>query len=229
MIYNNEIDISKYKIEYSGEKYKKDLTTYKVIVIGFYGVGKTSIINRLMEKDFDKEYEPTMSIDIKNIQAKVNDKIIQISIWDCCGNDKFAQNMPNLFKNTSIALLVYAINDKEKTFKDLKNWYNILLEYSFNSIKFLIGNKSDLEKEREVAIEDVEEFKNNYDDIKIFLETSALNGNNMDKLLDYIVISLYEKETIEEKKVDEAMKPGRITLNKEDFKKNKEQKKKKCC
>jgi len=182
-----------------------------------------------MEKEVEGEYEPTMSIDIKNIQAKVNDKIIQISIWDSCGNDKFAQNTPNLFKNTYIALLVYAINDKEKSFNELNIWYNILKEHSYGSIIFLIGNKNDLEKEREVTIEDAETFKNNKVDIKIFLETSALKRNNMDKLLDYITISIYEKETKEENKIDDAMKPGRITLKKEDFTKNKEKKKKKGC
>jgi len=154
MIYGNEIDRSKYKIEYNGEKFSKDLRAYKVIVIGRYGVGKTSIINSLMEKEIDKEYRSTMSIDIKNIQAKVNDKIIQISIWDCCGSDKFTLNTPNLFKDAYITLLVYAINDKEKTFNELENWYNILKEHSYDSIIFLIGNKSDLEKEREVTIED---------------------------------------------------------------------------
>ena len=229
MIYEDEIDISKYKIEYIGEKFSKEIKAYKVIVIGKYGVGKTTIINRLMEKEVDGEYEPTLSIDIKNIQAKVNDKKIQIQIWDCCGSDKYAQNTPNLFKNSYISLLVYAINDKEKSFENLDNWYNILKEHSYDSIKFLIGNKNDLEKEREVTIEDAEKYKNKYDDIKIFLETSALNGNNMDKLLDYILISIYDKETNDENKVDNEMKAERITLNKEDFTKEKAKKKKKGC
>ena len=52
---------------------------------------------------------------------------------------------------------------------------------------------------------------------------------NIDKLLDYILISIYEKETNEENKADDAIKAGRITLNKEDFTKNKRKKKKKCC
>ena len=230
MIYEDEIDRSKYKIEYIGEKYSKDLKAYKVIIIGMYGVGKTSILNSLMKKEVDREYEPTISIDIKNIQAEINDKIIQMSIWDCCGSDKFAQNTPNLFKNTSIALLVYAINDKDKSFKDLESWYNKLKDLSYDSIIFLIGNKNDLEKEREIKIEDAEIFKNNHDDIKIFLETSALKCNNMDKLLDYIAISIYKKETDEENKIDKAMKAGRITLVKEDFsKENTKKKKKGCC
>ena len=215
-------DNSKYKIEYNGEKFSNDLLTYKVIVIGRYGVGKTSIINKLMDRAFDKEYSPTMSIDIKNIQAKVNNEILQINIWDCCGNDKFALNTPNLFKNASIAILVYAINDKEKSFKELKNWHNMLKQHSYESIIFLIGNKSDLENEREVTLEDVEIFyKNEYDDIKISFETSALNGSNIDKLLENIAITIYENDA------DNGLKKT-ITISKEDLTKKKGKKKKFC-
>ena len=175
----NEKDESKYKIEYLGSKYSKELLTYKVIVLGLYGVGKTSIINRLMNKEIDLDYAPTISVDIVNLQVKVNDKIIQIQMWDCCGNDEFALNTPNLFKNTSVALLVYAINDKEKSFKNIAEWNNILREHSYDHIIFLIGNKSDLEDQRKVTIEDVVNFKNNYDDIKMFFETSAKKGENI--------------------------------------------------
>ena len=111
-------------------------------------------------------------------------------------------------------------------------WYNKLKEFSYDNFIFLIGNKSDLEEEREVTIENVETFRNKYDDIKLFLETSALDGKNMDKLLDKIAISIYEKETNEENEINKVMKEERIKLNKdEDFTKNKRGKKKKkdCC
>ena len=119
MIIGKEKNESKYKVEYLGQKYTQDLLIYKVIILGLYGVGKTTIINKLMKKDTDKEYEPTMSVDVKYFQVKVNDKIIQIQIWDTCGNDEFALNTPNLFKNASIAILVYAINNK-KSFQDIE-------------------------------------------------------------------------------------------------------------
>ena len=228
MIYGNEEDKSKYKIEYIGEKLTKDLKVYKVIVIGMFGVGKTSITHSLMNNEVDEEYSPTMSLEIKNIQAKVNDKIIQIQIWDSCGNDKLAQQMPNLFKNVYISILVYAINNK-KSFEELNNWYNLLKERSYDHIIFLIGNKSDLEKEREVIIDDAETFKNNYDNIKIFFETSALNHENMNKLLDNFFISIYEKEINDENKINNDIKERKILLNKEDFTKKRKKKKKKFC
>ena len=194
MIYGEE-DKSKYKIEYNGEKFSRDLFSYKVIVIGRYGVGKTTITKKLIiSKDNDKEYTPTISIDIKNLQIKVNEKILQISFWDCCSDYKFAINSPNLFKNVSIALFIYDINNKN-SFKALEIWYNILKNHSSDNIIFLIGNNNDLEKEREVTIEEAEAFKNNYYDIKMFFETSALkNDNNLDKLLENIAITIYEKD-----------------------------------
>jgi len=216
-------DKSKYKVEYIGEKFSKGLTSYKVIVIGRYDVGKTTIINKMMQKVNDKEYTPTMSIDIKNIQFKVNDAIMQINIWDCCSNDKFALNTPNLFKNASIAILVYSINDII-SFNDLEIWHNMLKEYSKDSIIFLIGNKNNIDKEREVTIEQAEKFKNNNDDIKMFFETSALDCDNIDKLLDNIAISIYEKDKMLEYKEERT-----ITIVKEDLTKKGEKKKKRYC
>ena len=210
MINGKEKDESKYKIEYLGEKKADDLQTYKVIVLGLYGVGKTTTINKLMNKNSDKEYEPTMSVDLKYFQVKVNDKIIQIQIWDCCGNDEFALSTPNLFKNTSVAILIYAINNK-KSFKSLEQWHNMLLNNSFDHIEFLIGNKSDLEKEREVTIEEAENFKNDYVEIKMVFETSAKTGENIQKLLENIAISIYEN----------LEKSNTIQLGKEKTKKKK--------
>ena len=222
-----EKDKSKYKVEFLGEKTATNLLTYKVIILGLYGVGKTTIINKLMKKDTIKEYTPTINVDIKTFHVKVNGKIIQIQICDCCGNDQFAQKTRNLFINSSVALLVYAINDKQKSFNDLKIWYNILKENSYDSILFLIGNKSDLENEREVTKEDVETFKNNYDDIKMFFETSAKNGENIDELLDNIAISIYDKIKNDEKNLENAMNDNRsYKLNIENHKKKR---KKKCC
>jgi small GTP-binding protein len=215
----NEKDESKYKVEFLGEKFSKDLLTYKVNVLGLYGVGKTTIIHKLMKKEICNDYSPTISVDIANFQVKVNDKIIQIQIWDCCGNDQFALNTKNLFVNTSVAILVYAINNK-KSFKNLEEWHNILKTYTFECTLFLIGNKNDLENEREIIIEDVETFKNNYDDIKMFFETSAKTGNNIDKLLENIAISIYEKIENDEKKLEKAMNDNTIhKLDKENHKK----------
>ena len=105
----------------------------------------------------------------------------------------------------------------KKSFEDLNNWYNILSDHSYDNIIFLIGNKIDLEEKRKVIIEDTDTFKNKYDDIKIFLEISYKNGENIDKLLDNIEILIYEKDINGKNNSGNAIKGGRIALNKEDF------------
>jgi small GTP-binding protein len=228
MIDDMEEDNSKYKVEFLGEKNCKEYITYKVIILGMFNVGKTTIIGKLMKLP-DQIYEPTLSLDIKNIQIKVNDKIIQIQFWDTCGNDEFAGSTPNLFKNASLAILVFAIND-HKSFDNLRSWYNLVKEHSFDNTLFLIGNKNDLKKEREVTMEEVENFKKSYDNIKMFFETSAKSGENIDKLFENIGISLYKKLLLDEKNMEEVL-TQRIALKKEDLSKNKTNKKKlkKCC
>ena len=207
-----------YKVEFLGENFSKEYKTYKVIILGLCGVGKTTIIGKIMKKP-SNIYETTISLDIQNIQIKVNEKIIQIQFWDPCGNDELAGSIPNLFKNTSLSILVFAI-DNHKSFENLISWKNLVKENSYDSTLFLIGNKSDLEEEREVKIEEVENFKKSYDDIKMFFETSATKGENIDKLFENISISLYEKLIFEEKNMEDILEK-RIILEKEDFSKKK--------
>ena len=218
MIDDMEEDNSKYKVEFLGEKHCKEYITYKVIILGMFNVGKTTIIGKLMKLP-DQMYEPTLSLDIKNIQIKVNDKIIQIQFWDTCGNDEFAGSTPNLFKNASLAILVFAIND-HKSFDNLRSWYNLVKEHSFDNTLFLIGNKNDLKKEREVTMEEVENFKKSYDNIKMFFETSAKSGENIDKLLDNIAISIYAKNVKEENEFENAMNDNKFKRSIKLFEKN---------
>ena len=235
---NEEAQIEgKHKFEFLGEKFSNNFIRYKIIIIGSVGVGKTSIINKLGNREFDKDYYPTISADIKTFQVKVNDKILQIQFWDACGNEEFVENTPNLFKNAFIALLVYAIDDIS-SFNYLEKWLNILERYSFDNTIFLIGNKNDLEKERKVSKEEGERFINNYGNIKIFFEISAENGMSIQRLFEQIGFSIYEKNEIEEKKLEkEINRNGSRTysLVKEDFTKNKEKEKEKekeegkCC
>jgi len=222
MIDIKEEDESEYKVELLNEEISKELKTYKIIIVGRYGVGKTRIIHRLMkDNDDDKEYSPTISVDTKTFKVKVNDQIIQIQIWDTCGNDEFAQSTPNMFKNASISIIVYAIND-QKSFDDIEIWYNLIIKHSIESLIFLIGNKSDLKEERKITIEKGEKLKEHYEDnIKVFFETSAKNDDNIDKLLKKISILLAKKNESDEK-------INNIKLEKENLQKKKN-KKKMCC
>ena len=221
----------KYTIQYlKGQKLDRNIATKKVILLGLSGVGKTTISYRLITEEF-KQCSPTISLDLAGYKIKVNDKVIQIQIWDSCGNDEFAASTPNLFKNTFIGIFVYEIV-KRDSFNQIEKWKNLLRQHSKAKFVYLIGNKSDLEENRQVETHEGESYKNEFN-FNVFMETSAKSGLNIDNLLNRIAIDVYES-TLKEEEIEEIEKnTGRISLKKEDLgDEDNEQgkiKKRRCC
>jgi len=226
IINENENETEKdYNVEFIGKGHSDKFTTYKVNLLGINGVGKSGISFRLLNNKFKEDSSPTISVDVENFQVKVNDKIIQFQLWDSCGNEEFAQNTPNLFRGTTLAIIVYAINDR-KSFFEVQKWNNILNKYSRECMKYLIGNKCDLEDYRVVSKEEGEALKDDYD-FDLFLEISAKTGFNITTLINNIAISIYQKEKKLEEEDELLPQAGRLSLNKEFDRKPK--KKKNCC
>lgn len=223
---NNE-----FKVEYKGidqEKVKSLLDkfkVFKVIILGLHGVGKTTI-SKYMELDKFETFAPTISVDIIFLKVNVNDENFLIQLWDICGNDDYAANTPNLFRNASLAMIVYAINHRQ-SFENVDFWNNLLLNNAGpNCIKYLIGNKKDLENERKISEEEGEQYKEDYS-FNYFIETSPKTDCNIKKLVEKISISLYKKI-----KNDKDIGNKNIILksSKEDLQKSKKKiKKQGCC
>ena len=155
---------------------------FKVIVIGNAFVGKTSLISKGAKGIFNESYSPTISFEILNFIVKINDKVIKLELWDTCGQEAYKSLVSKFYKNSTLAMLVYSI-DVKKSFDDIKSWLHEVKSESSPDIKiFLIGNKADLEDEREIQFKDAKAFaeENGFD---LFYETSAKNGLNVKKLL----------------------------------------------
>ena len=124
----------------------------KIIVIGDTAIGKTKIIQRFINEGekFNENYSATIGFDVFRIKCKVKNIIINLNIWDTCGLIDFSACSPNLYKNASLAIVVYSIDNK-KSFENLEFWINTLRQNSKPDILvFIVGSKSDLEDKREV-------------------------------------------------------------------------------
>ena len=114
-----------------------------------------------------------------------------MQVWDTCGQEAYQSLITNFYHNSSLAILVYAINNK-KSFFNLDNWLKELKKESNPDIKtILIGNKVDLESEREVSYEEAEKYAKDYNFLNFF-ETSAKTGFNAQKVFINIAVLLYE-------------------------------------
>ena len=98
----------------------------------------------------------------------------------------------NFFRNSSLAVLVYSIDDKN-SFEDLKKWLKEIRNQSNSDIKIvLVGNKIDLEDKREVSYEKGKKFMEE-NELLFFKEASAKSGLNVKEIFNDIANILYEE------------------------------------
>ena len=139
-------------------------SSIKVIFLGDSYVGKSSLINRLINNKF-VELSSTLSIEYHTYIISINDYKIRMQLWDTAGQEKYNSIISNYYKGTDVAIFVYSI-DKQETFENIQIWFKHLKENNEDSLNILIGNKLDMEKEgaRVVSYENAENFarENNF-------------------------------------------------------------------
>ena len=183
---NDEEEFSiEFKIELLHESYygydcNFDLRS-KIIVIGDSDIGKSSLTLKAVKNNSKDYYKATSGLDFLTFNQKINESFIKLEIWDTCGQEKHKSLPSNYYKGSSLALIIYSINN-EKSFEHVKNWLNDLKSQTEADIRiFLVGNRNDLEKERKVTEEEGLKFKNE-NKLDFFMETCSKTGYNAKKI-----------------------------------------------
>jgi small GTP-binding protein len=156
---------------------------YKIVMLGDSGVGKTSLVARLTNPDrpLNHDISATMGIefDTQMLDTPQGHKV-KAQIWDTAGQERFARVLlPTYFRKAKGVILVYDITNI-KSFESLsERWMAQLNDHSNSDelAKLLVGNKSDLESNREVTADKAISFCQEYG--MEFLETSAKSGTNV--------------------------------------------------
>ena len=125
----------------------------KVVILGESGVGKSNIIYRYNGGEFNPNSLPNNSSFFMSKNLIFGEKIYRINLWDTAGQEKYHSLTKIFLKETKIAFLVYAINDK-LSFEKLDFWYKIVKESCDDAILAIIGNKKDLYEEEQINEEE---------------------------------------------------------------------------
>ena len=168
------------------EETKEPLAT-KVVLLGETAVGKSCLISRFVNNQFQSNFVPTMGgcYSSKEVNYPKLKKKLKYEIWDTAGQEKYRAINKIFYQDAAVAILVYDITRKD-SFEELKNyWY---IEVRDNSPKDVIiaiaANKSDLYEFEEVSNDDLKSFAESIN--AIYKETSALNGTGINELFDNI-------------------------------------------
>jgi len=190
--YNNLILKNKnYKIEILEEQHKQYDLNFKIIVIGNVGVGKSCLSLKATKGIFTEEYTSTVGFEFYCFNVKIDGKVVKLQIWDTCGQEAYRSLIKNFYRNASLAIIVYSVEDL-KSFNDINVWLKQVKSYGIPSCKiFLIGNKIDTDN-REVTLEMGLKCKNDFF-FDCFMETSAKEGINTKELFVNCATILYEE------------------------------------
>lgn len=198
--------------EILSDEYPNYDITFKIIVIGDSFVGKSSITTRGTKNYFEENYSATVGFEFVTSNIKINEKVCKVQIWDTCGQEVYRSLITNFYRNASLAILVYSI-DNQESFDNLDLWLKELKTFSSPDAKvFLIGNKADLEYKRKITREMGEKYKED-NGLSFFMETSAKTGLNANKLFVEASKALYMDFLQYKDKVDRSRSGTSSTFN----------------
>ena len=198
----------------------------KILILGDSGIGKTSLLLQYVDGYFPTLYISTIGVEFKTKIITLNEMKIKLQIWDTAGQERFHSIAKTFMKGADGIIYVYDITN-QSTFKSLKNWIGESQDSANNFQKIVVGNKIDLEKNREVSKESLKKFceNKNIQGMEISVK-KKINVNECFETLTKLIIQGKSKEELIQKYCEDRRSRKSSYIKKDSFKaKNK----KKCC
>ena len=191
MLKNNETNKINDELNLSKKDNKDLLKKVQIIIIGDTGVGKTQIINRIIQNNFQYNYKKTIGMNSFNKQIEIKNNIINLLLYDSSGQEKFKSLIEINVRESDFIFLVYDITNKD-SFISINKYFEMIKDLKKeNSLIFLLGNKKDLNPERKVDKKESQSYanENNF----IFHEISAKLDNDINTFFNLGIIPKIEK------------------------------------
>lgn len=124
-------------------------------MVGDFGVGKTSLIRRFVDRQFSDQYLSTVGVKISRktvelSEVKQQEKVnLQLLIWDLEGHTKFKGIAPSYLQGSSGAIVVADVTRKE-TIERISEHTKLFLSINPKGSIIVSLNKSDLVDEEKL-------------------------------------------------------------------------------
>ncbi|KXZ54309.1 RABC1 protein [Gonium pectorale] len=128
----------------------------KVIFVGSAGVGKTCLVRRLFSDAFNPDTRATVGCDFHFKRYMFDKKSIGVTLWDTAGTEKFQAVTSNYYRGAQGVVLVYDVTRRETLDAIERLWLPEVDRFSTfpEAVKMVVGNKIDMEGERQVSPEE---------------------------------------------------------------------------
>jgi small GTP-binding protein len=163
----------------------------RITMLGDSAVGKTSLISKFLNQNFDENYLTTIGKDRLEKKVVMEDgNEIKLIIWDTAGQERFHSIATSTIKGSHGIILTFDLT-KKSSFKSLESWLNDIKENSNEVPVVIFGNKCDLFENYEVENEEAKKFAERHN--LQYFETSAKLNVNVQEGFNAIAKIAYEK------------------------------------
>ena len=168
--------------------------TFKVIIFGDAGTGKTTLSQRFLTNLFKSDSKMTIGIDFEVKSLEVDGKKVKLQIWDFGGEERFRFLLPSYVRGANGGLFMYDVSNYG-SLAHIDDWFLVIkkelkIEDEFPIL--VVGGKADLAELREVTSEEgisVAKSRN----VEGFLECSSKTGENVDITFEALTKLMIQK------------------------------------
>jgi len=155
------------------------MVLYKLVILGEGGVGKSALTIQLTQNHFITEYDPTIENSYRK-QVNIDDETCMLDILDTAGQEEYSAMRDQYIRSGQGFVIVYSITSRA-SFENLTSFHDQILRVKDedNFPVVILGNKCDLEKDREIPTMEAKQFADSIG--APFYETSAKARINVDE------------------------------------------------
>lgn len=124
------------------------VATFKMVLVGDGGTGKTTFVKRHLTGEFEKKYIATLGVEVHPLKFFTNFGALMFNCWDTAGQEKFGGLRDGYYIQGQCAIIMFDVTSRV-TYKNVPNWHRDLVRVCENIPIVLCGNKVDV-KERKV-------------------------------------------------------------------------------
>lgn len=158
----------------------------KLTLLGDYGVGKTSFVKMLIDKEFITDYKASVKADISPQRFPFEDRTIIVYIWDLPGQEQYKEMDKTFLLGADLAIFMYDVTRKSTLESIKEEWFRLASERANPRLtSILLGNKTDLKNEREVSPQEGQAIAEELG--ILWVETSIKDNQNVSEALNMLI------------------------------------------
>lgn len=186
--------------------------TFKVLLVGDSGVGKTALCMRFIADKFEAQLPSTVGVDFAIKRMEVGDRNIKLTIWDTAGQERFRALTSTFYRGAVGIIFVYDVTRRETLSSLSGSWMEELACYDPHPdvARMVVANKVDQHDRREVTWQEGADFAQQHG--CLFVETSAKHNIAVGVAFEELVLRILDTPALLAAVAAEEQKGSSVNL-----------------